>query len=125
MRVNRGFTLIELLIVISIIGILAGMIMTPAPGLMNKSRDARIKQTLTSFRSAIHGFWMVNDGKYPRTLEELKPDFINEVPVIWRGATCSGIIYYDKNNGNVRLADKDGKFYNLPVDGKGVNYSKY
>lgn len=125
MRQNKGFTLIELLIVISIIGILAGIIMTPAPQILNKSKDARTKQALSSIRTAISSYWMVNNGVYPKTLEELSPGFIDFVPSNWSGSSFSGVFIYQKETGTVTLADRNGRTDTLPSDARGINYKDY
>lgn len=122
---KRGFTLIELLIVISIIGILAGIVMIPAPKLINKSRDAQTKEVLSAIRSAVNSYWMVHDGKYPSNLEELSPDYIKKTPLNWRGSVFSGVFLYNSKKGTVQLADKNGKINNLPKDAQGLNYSDY
>ena len=49
----RGFTLIELLIVITILGVLAGMIMTSYGKAQEKSRDSRRKTDVDAIRKSL------------------------------------------------------------------------
>jgi len=50
---KRGFTLIELLIVMSIIGILAGMLLASYGGAQAKARDSRRKSDLAQVKRAL------------------------------------------------------------------------
>src|SRR3990167_7629796 len=52
-QVKSGFTLIELLIVITIIGILAGMALASYGGTQEMARDSRRKQELDSIKKAL------------------------------------------------------------------------
>ncbi len=52
-QVKSGFTLIELLIVITIIGILAGMALASYGGTQERARDSRRKQELDSIKKAL------------------------------------------------------------------------
>jgi len=66
MKMNKGFTLIELLIVISIIGILAGVVI----GVINPqrqqaiARDAVTQTTMNKFAEGIEAYYSAN-GTYP------------------------------------------------------------
>ena len=121
----RGFTLIELLIVISIIGILAASLITPAPRLIDKARDVQVKQELHSIRVAIKNYWTVHNGKYPSSLKELIPDYIEKIPEKWQGSRASGVFVYFPEKGQVLLGDLQGRVGVLPLDKNGKDYDEY
>ena len=64
LRNKKGFTLVELLVVISIIGLLAGMIIVNITVVRQKSRDSKRKADLASIQAALE---MYNDqnSSYP------------------------------------------------------------
>ena len=68
---KRGFTLIELLIIISIIGVLSGMITYIISSARAKARDAERVYTLRQFRTALelyyvdHGTYLLGYGGLP------------------------------------------------------------
>lgn len=64
MRGKNGFTLIELLIVISIIGVLAGLLFTNFSNARERTRDVKRKSDLTQMKHALRLYY--NDyQKYP------------------------------------------------------------
>ena len=94
-QVKSGFTLIELLIVITIIGILAGIALVSYGGAQERARDSKRKQELDSIKKALelakqdtHGAYyypkcdtdtwclLTNDS----TDYNLAPDYIKAVP---------------------------------------------
>jgi general secretion pathway protein G len=67
---NRAFTLVEMLLVVTIIGILAGLVI---PGIIHRSEDARkirVGADIAGIKTAI-GTFDVDNGFYPRSLQEL------------------------------------------------------
>ncbi|HBL51600.1 MAG TPA: hypothetical protein DDZ05_00035 [Candidatus Blackburnbacteria bacterium] len=63
----KGFTLIELMIVISIIGMLAGLSTIGYQGARASSRDARRKADIEDLRTALE-IYRSDCGSYPATL---------------------------------------------------------
>lgn len=60
----KGFSLIELLVVISIIGLLSGLMITNLVGARARARDARLKGELDSVKKAL-ALYQVQYGAYP------------------------------------------------------------
>ncbi|MDF1811373.1 MAG: type II secretion system protein [Verrucomicrobiales bacterium] len=56
-QTNKGFTLIEILVVISIIGILSGMLFTGASAAMNSARKADASNTAYNVRNAAAAYF--------------------------------------------------------------------
>jgi prepilin-type N-terminal cleavage/methylation domain-containing protein len=64
-NVQKGFTLIELLVVISIIGILAGMAVASFTSSQKQARDTARKSDLSQYRTLLESFANKNNGLYP------------------------------------------------------------
>ena len=62
-----GFTLIELLVVIAIIGILLGLLLPAVMAARQASRVTQCANHLKQVGLAVHGYWDVNGGWFPRT----------------------------------------------------------
>jgi general secretion pathway protein G len=82
-RVQRsgasGFTLVELIVVVTIIGILAGIAFVNVKFAQRKAREAILKENLTQMRKAIDNFY-ADKQRYPQNLQELKPNYIRDIP---------------------------------------------
>jgi general secretion pathway protein G len=76
---ERGFTLIELIIVVTIIGILAGIAMVQVRNMQRKAREAALMSNLHEMRKAIDNFY-ADKQRFPSNLDELVPDYIRKVP---------------------------------------------
>lgn len=80
-RTGRGFTLIELLIVMSLIGILAGIAVPHYQNSVIKAREATLKEDLYQLRDAIDKHY-ADIGTYPETLKELSnKKYIRALPI--------------------------------------------
>lgn len=64
---KRGFTLIEMMVVLTIIGILAGLTLTSFQGSRKTARDGKRVSDLQQIRSALEMYRADNNGQYPPT----------------------------------------------------------
>jgi general secretion pathway protein G len=77
---QKGFTLIELIIVVTIIGILAGIAMVQVKNMQRKARETALMDNLHQMRKAIDNFY-ADKQRFPSTLDELVPDYLRKIPV--------------------------------------------
>jgi len=77
---QKGFTLIELIVVVTIIGILAGIAIANVKSAQTKAREAALKDDLREMRSAIDNFY-ADKQHYPQSLNELKEShYLRDIP---------------------------------------------
>jgi len=76
---SRGFTLIELMVVVSIIGVLAGVAVVQVKTMMRKARESALKKDLHDMREAIDNFY-ADKQRYPADLNELVPKYLKKIP---------------------------------------------
>ncbi len=76
---ERGFSLIELLVVVTIIGILAGIALVNVSTAQRKAREAALKSNLHEMRKAIDNFY-ADKQRYPSDLNELVPNYLRRIP---------------------------------------------
>lgn len=76
---QKGFSLIELIVVVTIIGILAGIALINVRTAQTKAREAALKDNLFQMRKAIDNFY-ADKQRYPSSLEELVPNYIRRIP---------------------------------------------
>lgn len=76
---QSGFTLIELIVVVTIIGILAGVAIANVKYAQRKAREAALKHNLFEMRKAIDDFYADNQ-RYPNDLNELVPKYLRKIP---------------------------------------------
>jgi len=94
---QRGFTLIELIVVVTIIGILAGVAIANVKYAQQKAREAALRHNLFEMRKAIDDFY-ADRQKYPESLQALKDaHYLRAIPkdpvtmqVDWEEVTASG-----------------------------------
>jgi len=76
---ERGFTLIELIVVVTIIGLLAGIAIVNVKFAQRKAREAVLMENLSSLRKAIDNFY-ADKQRFPNDLNELVPNYIRQIP---------------------------------------------
>jgi general secretion pathway protein G len=78
---RRGFTLLELLVVMAIIATLLTIAVPRYFGSLQRSREAVLKQDLTTLREAIDKYYG-DTGKYPQSLAVLvEKHYLRSIPV--------------------------------------------
>lgn len=78
-RGQRGFSLIELMVVVTIIGILAGMAVVNVRNMRRKATETALKDNLHTMRAAIDNFY-ADKQRNPGDLNELVPNYMKRVP---------------------------------------------
>ncbi len=76
-----GFTLIELLVVMFILGLLVAIV---GPRLLRFIRPAQsnaARVQIANFEQALQHYFLEHNGKYPTSLGELTPEYMEEVPL--------------------------------------------
>ncbi len=79
LRNQLGFTLIELIVVVTIIGILAGIAVVNVKYANRKAREAALMKDLHDIREAIDNFY-ADKQRYPSDLNELVPNYLKKMP---------------------------------------------
>lgn len=65
LKIISGFTLLELLVVISIIGILAGLVLASFTGVQKGARDTNRSSDIKQYQTSLEQFANENSGLYP------------------------------------------------------------
>ena len=77
---QQGFTLIELIVVVTIIGILAGVAIANVKWAQQKAREAALRHDLFELRKGIDDYY-ADKQKYPENLEALKTaHYLRSIP---------------------------------------------
>ena len=78
---QKGFTLIELLIVVTIIGILAGIAVVNVKHAKRKASEAVLKASLANLRKGIDDFY-ADKQRFPTGLQELVDEkYMRRIPI--------------------------------------------
>ena len=103
-KLNKGFTLLELLIVISIMGLLAGMIMVSFPGVQKRARLAQALQFSDSLRGSLQmdmiGWWPLDETSGTVAKDSWFDQFdgtLNGNPQ-WTEGVINGALEFDGND---------------------------
>jgi general secretion pathway protein G len=76
---QKGFTLIELIVVVTIIGILAGLAIVNVKFAQRKAREAALMENLSTLRKAIDNYY-ADKQHYPSDLNDLVPNYLHKIP---------------------------------------------
>jgi len=79
-RKQKGFTLIELIVVVTIIGILAGVAISNVKWAQQRARESALRHDLFEMRKAIDDYY-ADKQKYPDSLQTLKAErYLRGIP---------------------------------------------
>jgi general secretion pathway protein G len=76
---QKGFTLLELIVVVTIIGILAGIAVANVKFAQRKAREAALMDNLATMRKAIDNYY-ADKQHYPSDLNDLVPNYMRRIP---------------------------------------------
>lgn len=126
---RQGFTLIELLVVITIIAVLAGLVMSQAPKLMEDARKLQVQTVIKDLRIAITSY-QVEYNRYPLNPSLLSSSSggqdIQAQPTDENTGIVSALMSTSSSSssgsggggggsGSINLNPKDIKFIDLPI----------
>lgn len=77
--------MIELMIIVAIIGILASIAIPKFGNLVSKSREAEVKASLSTIRSALSIYYADTEGVYPLTLTNsliVDSKYLSRIPLV-------------------------------------------
>lgn len=78
-KFKDGFTLIELIVVVAILAFLATLAIPRVTKVISRARDRTYEANVTIIKNALERYY-VDYENYPDKLEDLVPDYLQEVP---------------------------------------------
>lgn len=78
---RRGFTLIELLVVVTIIAVLAGLVISQAPKMMEDARKLEVRNVIISLKTGISNY-QVEYNRYPVNPNQISSSGSNDAQAI-------------------------------------------
>lgn len=112
-RHTAGFTIVELLIVITVIGILAGIVLVAYNGIQGRAYDASVKSDLSSFADQLETFRTESATDVYPTAAQL---------ISGAGVQLSKGAYVKTINNILYCRVNDGKEYGLAAGSKAGHY---
>ncbi|MEO6713494.1 MAG: prepilin-type N-terminal cleavage/methylation domain-containing protein [Mycobacteriales bacterium] len=91
-RRDEGFTLIEVLVVISILGVLAGIVVFAVAGITDRGKTSACSTDKATVQTAIQAYYAVN-SQYPANTAAMVPGFLAQASTAYSnsGATITAI----------------------------------
>ncbi len=83
-RRRKGFTLVELLVVVTIIGLLVGIMTVAIPKRITKARATTTQAQIAQLKSAIYNYHL-DTGTFPESLQDLITQPSTEIADTWDG----------------------------------------
>jgi len=118
-RFFAGFTVVELIIVITVIGIIAGITIVSYNGVQGKGHDSAVKDNLTKIADNYNSYY-IDNGKYPLADATLSTSSIKVNRKSYDNTAASGAMVYCTNAARsefVLLArSKSGRAYYVVSD---------
>ena len=88
---SAGFTIVELLVVISIIGILLGIVTTAATGSIKNGRSRRAEAMASALQQAIAAYY-AQEGRWPDAIESRSGNMGNKTKYTFSATECDQIL---------------------------------
>lgn len=130
---RHGFTLVELLVVVTIIGILAGLVISQAPKLMQQSRELEVRNVIVALQTGIRSYQM-EYNRFPVDPSQTSSSGNEDAPAVLTNQTTSlidtlmgpaasqgGNSSSGSSGNTVNLNPKGIEFANFKVAKNGMN----
>ncbi|MCG2795782.1 MAG: type II secretion system GspH family protein [Actinomycetia bacterium] len=99
-RGDRGFAIVELIVTMLILGILVTIVVMTMSVSQRKARESVCKANLRILTDSIILYRSTQDGNYPGSLEDLKPDYLKD-SFDWTCPSGNFDYHYDSATGTV------------------------